>query len=135
MDIDRALINLRRLTPDAIEQLPARKNAAGLFHEMFEQTKLRRAQINLAGPAMHAARFPIERDIACDQLISHALRLGAAQQCANARNEFSDAPAPAPLRLEEVQPANEAVHEYADPDLEPPRRKNDVFAFARGGRR
>ncbi len=54
---------------------------------------------------------------------------------ANARNEFSDAPAPAPLRLEEVQPANEAVHEYADPDLEPPRRKNDVFAFARGGRR
>ena len=38
MNVDRALVDLRGLPPDAVEQLRAREDAARLFQKIFEET-------------------------------------------------------------------------------------------------
>src|ERR1700722_3269429 len=45
MDVDGALVDLGRETPDAIEQLGARKNPARLFQQIFKQPEFGRTEM------------------------------------------------------------------------------------------
>src|SRR6266540_6107885 len=55
MDIDGALVDIDVAAPDAVEQLLAAEDAAGMFEEKFQQTVLGRAEIDLAARTRDAA--------------------------------------------------------------------------------
>ena len=91
MDVDRALVDLRRLPPDAIEQLRAREHPARLFEQIFEQAELGRAEMDVARAAPHPPGFAIEVEVAGIEAIGDTLGTAAA---AAAREPAPSARAP-----------------------------------------
>src|SRR5271165_5958646 len=88
MNVDRALVDLRGLPPDAIEQLRAREYAPRLFQKIFQETELRRTEMDVAGAAPHPAGFAIEVEVAGIEAIGDALRTAAAQKRPNTRHQL-----------------------------------------------
>src|SRR5580704_5136694 len=64
MDVDRAFVDLRRLAPHAVEELRAREHPARLLQKIFAQPELGRAEVDVANPAPHPPRLPVEIEIA-----------------------------------------------------------------------
>src|SRR5690606_13418770 len=64
MHIHRALIDIDIAPPDTVEQLPARIDAAGMAHEVFEQAVLGGPQMQLAAAAAHAVAGAVDLEIA-----------------------------------------------------------------------
>src|SRR6204780_1366207 len=90
MNVDGALVDFDRLTPYAVEQLRARKNAAGPLEQVFEQSKFRRAEMNVARAAAHPSGFPVEVEVAGGQSFGDAFGPAAPQQRAHARHQLRD---------------------------------------------
>ena len=91
MDVDRALVDFGRHAPDAVEQLRAREDPAGLFQQIFEQAELGRPEMDVARAAAHAARLAVEVEVAGGQLLGDRARAGCG---AAARARAPSAPAP-----------------------------------------
>src|SRR5271156_2351944 len=90
MNVDGALVDFDRLTPYAVEQLSARKNAAGPFEQIFEQPKFRRAEMNVAGAPAHPSGVPVEVEVASGQSFGDTFGPAAPQQRAHARHQLRD---------------------------------------------
>src|ERR1700722_14610796 len=88
MDVDGALVDIDVAAPYPVEQLLAREHPAGAFHQEFEQPELGRAEIDRAGRAGHALFLAIELEIADVEHHGDPLGAGAAQQRADARQQF-----------------------------------------------
>ena len=67
MDVDGTLVDIDVLTPDGVEELGARIDAAWRLHQEFEQAELGRPEMQLLTCAAHAPHRPIELEIACGQ--------------------------------------------------------------------
>src|SRR3954453_17285460 len=88
VNVDGAFADLGRHAPDAVEELPARKHTAGLFHQMLQEAKFRRTEMNLAACPAQAARLAVEFEIAGSELRRDAFRFRAAEQRFDARHQF-----------------------------------------------
>src|SRR5215216_4449969 len=62
VDVDGALVDVDVAPPNAVEQLLARKHPAGTLQQEFQQTKLRRPQLDLSAAAKDAAAVAVEFD-------------------------------------------------------------------------
>ena len=65
VDVDGALVDLRRLPPNRIEQLGAREHPAGLFEQIFEQPKIGRAEADVALAAPGATSISARPSSGC----------------------------------------------------------------------
>jgi hypothetical protein len=83
MDVDRSLLHLGRLAPYPVEQLRARKYAARLCQEIFQQPELGRSEMDIARASPHPARFTIKLEVAGVEAIGDTLGTTAAQQSTN----------------------------------------------------
>src|SRR5271165_7518933 len=88
MNVDRALVDLRGLPPDAVEQLRAREYTARLLQKIFEKTELRRTEMDIAGAPPHPACFAVEIQVAGVESIGDALGTAAAQERADTRHQL-----------------------------------------------
>src|SRR5215216_2589656 len=119
VDIDGALVDVDVASPNAVEQLLARKYPAGTLQQKFQQTKLGRPQLDLAAAAKDATTVAVELDLAGAEDARNPLRLGAPQQRANARDQLRHGE-----RLDDVivGAGREAAHALV---FFPPRREHD----------
>src|SRR6185436_18297172 len=62
MHVDGALVDIDVAPPDAVEQLLAAEDAAGMLQEKLQQTILGRAEIDRPAGARDAALFAVEFD-------------------------------------------------------------------------
>ena len=81
VDVDGALVAVIVARPDAIEEVRAREDLAGMACEDLEQTKLARLQVELAAAEAHDAMHHIDDQVADDD------RLRRNCQRANFRRE------------------------------------------------
>src|ERR1700733_874434 len=88
MDVDGALVDIDVAAPDAVEQLLAREHPAGALHQEFEQTELGRPEVDRTACPRHALFFAVELEIADVEHHGDALGAGAAQECADARQQL-----------------------------------------------
>jgi hypothetical protein len=66
VNIDRAIIDIDIVTPDAIEQLLTGIDPPRRTHQKFQQAELGRSKVDLAVLAPNAVGFAVEFDIADD---------------------------------------------------------------------
>src|SRR5262249_39205509 len=83
--VDRTFVDVDVAAPDPVEQLLARKYAARALHQEFQETKLGRAERDLAAAARHALLLAIELDVAGGQHLGDALGPDPAQQRTDTR--------------------------------------------------
>src|SRR5690606_37327484 len=88
MDVDGALVDIDRLAPDIVEQLPAREDAAGVAHHEFEQAEFGRPELYLGCAAVDAMGLAVEDDVADLENRGQHLGLGPPQQGTNPCDEF-----------------------------------------------
>src|SRR5579863_8798662 len=87
MHIDRAFVDLRRSTPDKVEQLPAREHPARLLEQIFEQPKIRRPQADVAIAAADAPGQPIQIEVSGAEPFGDPFRPAAPEQGAHASQD------------------------------------------------
>src|SRR5688500_19460973 len=80
MHVDGALVDIDVAAPNAVEQLLARIDAAGVLHQEFEQAELGRPEMHLAARARYALFLAIEFQIAGPEHGRDPLGLRSAQQ-------------------------------------------------------
>src|ERR1700756_1320461 len=90
MAVDRAIVDLRGVTPDAVEQLGARKHASRLFQQILQQTELGRSEIELAFAAPDPKRFAIKLGVAGVEASGDPLGATTAQERADSRHQLGD---------------------------------------------
>src|SRR5215217_6014867 len=90
MDVDGALIDIDVIAPDAIEELLARIDAAGMAHEIFEEAIFGGAQMHVAGGAADAVGGAIELKVADLEGSSDEIGIGAAEEGVDARDQLGD---------------------------------------------
>jgi hypothetical protein len=86
--IDGASLDVDIRTPDRIEQLLAREDAAGVLHEVFEQAEFRRPEMDLFTRALHPVCGAVDRDVADHDLVFSQARTNTAQDGAQAGEEL-----------------------------------------------
>lgn len=74
MDVNRAFIDKRISTPNAIQQLRARQHTARAFHQELEKAKFGRTQPDFSRTPRDTFCCTIEADAAVLQNVSHAIR-------------------------------------------------------------
>ena len=75
MDVDRPLVDIDVVSPDAVEQLLAREHAPGRLHEELQQAEFGGPEMDLASAPAHAARLAVELDVSRREHGGHRLRL------------------------------------------------------------
>jgi GcrA cell cycle regulator len=88
VNVYRALIDLRRLPPHAVEQLRAREHPARLFEQVFEQPELGRTKVDVARAPPNAPRLSIQVEVSGKEALSDPLRSAAPKQRAHARHQL-----------------------------------------------
>src|SRR3954452_17399521 len=88
MHVDSALIDIDFVAPDAVEKLLAREHAARALHQEFQEAEFGGPEIDDSTAAQHALLVAVELELAGLEHARHTLRTGAAQQGADARQEF-----------------------------------------------
>ena len=88
--INGATVDEHVTSPNAIKQLLARQHAAAILHKERQQTKFRRAQSHVAGPAHHPMGGAVEHDVTRTQRVGDALGCGTPKQCFHAGDHFRD---------------------------------------------
>ena len=88
MDVDGAIVDFGRVSPNGVEKLRARKHAAGSLKQKFKQAKLSRSEMDVARTPAHALICTVESDVADDQEFGHAFGPTAPQQRAHAGHQF-----------------------------------------------
>src|SRR3546814_4805954 len=67
MDVDGAQFDVAVLAPDAVEQLPARKDAARMLHEMAQQAEFGRPHRDDLTVSHDLVRDRVELDVGIDR--------------------------------------------------------------------
>src|SRR6266404_3163461 len=127
VDVDGACLDIDVMTPYLVEQLLARKDAAGMLHEEAQQAELRRPEMDRSALTGYAMGYEIHGKIGEAQHLLGARRLGAAHHGAQSRDQLGWAE-----RLDDVVvgAAVETAHAVA---LFAARRQHDDGYRARGG--
>src|SRR5689334_22283627 len=64
MDVDDVGLRIEMIVPNAFEQHGARDDLAGVLHQKLEEAEFARLQDDVLAAAGHAARQPVERQVA-----------------------------------------------------------------------
>src|SRR2546423_5724172 len=88
MDVDGALIDIDVAAPDAVEQLLAAEDAAGMLEEKFQQAIFGRAEVDGAAGTRDAALLAIEFNIAVGEHGGETLGAWPPQQSLHPRPQF-----------------------------------------------
>src|SRR5438067_3491623 len=83
-----ALVDIDVAAPDAVEQLLATEDAAGMLQEKLQQAILCRAEIDRSARTRDAAFFAVEFDVAIGQDGGEALGTCPPQQALHPREKF-----------------------------------------------
>src|SRR5689334_4989325 len=90
MHVDGTLVDIDVVAPNAVEQLLARVDTAGVAHQVLEQPVLGGAQVDLTTTATDAVAGAVELKVAGLEHGGNELRAGTAQQRVDAGEQLGD---------------------------------------------
>ncbi len=85
MNIDRTLVNIDVVAPNAVQQSLSGENTSRPLHQELQQSELGGAELDLAAAAMNAVAFSIELNASRGENRVDMGRFGSSQQRANPR--------------------------------------------------